>query len=261
MRYGSPGMHSQLSMRTLTPGQGGGGLLFAIRMSWRGAWTRYEAYALMYPQLAGDPPKGPEPETVLATPMRAMLLPWRDGQAAWPPSGQGECRSLIRCGWPFPSLSCAAVYAPANPPLPTIIRGWPLPEGLASYFPGSRLPGLGRNFPGEFDETTILPTHPLYRGLILDTLLFGAAWFPLLAAPAALQRTLRRRRATAPPARAAAARCRSSLSTNSAGPAARPRSARCAGAPSARLSTSTSLRPAPRPSAHVAPWAGRLARG
>jgi hypothetical protein len=189
-RFVSRGLRSQESMRAVKSPQGRLGFIIVTRMSWGGGWTSYEASAVMFQDLNINYREiVSHPDTLLPASMRAMLMPWLDGQAAWPPSGQGESRSLIVCGWPLPALACAAAYAPRNALQLTIIWGWPLPPRLASYLPGADFSGSG---------TTLLPTHPLYRGLILDTLLYGAAWFPFLATPGAFRRTLRRRRGHCP---------------------------------------------------------------
>jgi len=53
---------------------------------------------------------------------------------------------------------------------------------------GTRLPGADRTM------TPLIPLGIIWRGFILNALIFAAIWFALLAGPGTVKRTLRRRR-------------------------------------------------------------------
>ncbi len=173
------------AMRPLEPSEGRG-TLQADRSSW-GGWTWYRTSALGLPLPPTVPPYGHAPETVVPASMRRTLLPWIDGHAPWPGASVEQRRDLIACGWPLSAVSCAATRTIsattiAVPARPTVIAGWRLPPKLAPYFPNSTLYGIA-----------LLPTRLLWRGLAADTLVYGAAWASLLAAPRAIRRAVRRR--------------------------------------------------------------------
>ncbi len=180
---------SDVGSRALAPTEGHG--VLQTNHTYWGGWTYYSG-GVIHSNLLVPRPDGAAPDSVLPVSLRRELLPWCYGDAPWPPEGTHDIRAFVSCGWLLRALACAGArtttYLPAPMPrTPTVLYGLPVPRRFARYFANSTVAG-----------SALLPTQPLYRGLILDTLLFSAAWFPLLAVPGVRRRTRRRRRGHCP---------------------------------------------------------------
>lgn len=122
----------------------------------------------------------------------------------------------LAAGWPMHAFT-ATIYlesigarhrAASNERM--VIEGdeltWTLPGGQQMHFrlkPGDGVAGgvlleEGARLSGTWNPPRALPMRPLWFGLIVNVVLFSAAWLVLLLAPRAIREELRRRRGRCP---------------------------------------------------------------
>ncbi|MHC4083264.1 MAG: hypothetical protein ACYTGY_02620 [Planctomycetota bacterium] len=103
------------------------------------------------------------------------------------PQVPGRRLAQTASGWPALALAYEFHTQGASSARPRPVTGGILLTGL--------LPGASRLGP----EQPALPLQPLWRGLLLDTALYGAIWLgALLVAPARVRRAIRLRRGACP---------------------------------------------------------------
>ncbi len=108
------------------------------------------------------------PEAIVPDLGASKLFPWSSKGAGWPEYG-GRC--IEARGWPFLALCCTVVPIDNTSGASAIPIGASIEGGVE--IAAIRMP---RGLSG-FDGPAALPYRPIWRGVVKDTVILGAAWW------------------------------------------------------------------------------------
>lgn len=156
----------------------------------RQAWRLDSAIGPLPPVRLGDPETAP-PTIEEGTPEVDEFIPaWGDAaraRAGGSPVPDFGCEDAR--GWPALALWCSIVETQApNPADPTVTEPRILPRGGIALY-STREPRWWRS-----GAIRALPLRPIWTGLALDSLAFGAAWLAALWGAATARSAIRRSR-------------------------------------------------------------------
>lgn len=131
---------------------------------------------------------GAGPAAIIAPGLHAAVLPWEAGSAPWPGEDDNDVRAVDARG--FPMLALWSEYEITTDSSFKVVA---VPRG-AIVIPGRpvRKGSWAKPYP------TTLPLRPLWKGVAVNTTIYGAVWGLLLVVPASIRGARRRRAGRCP---------------------------------------------------------------
>lgn len=163
-----------------------------------GAWSLSGGTTSSMLWLLASPPEGDSSSTLCPTPvLRASDRPWwsHGAQPSEYQVGPEQDIVLRSAGWPFPAASGAVVrQRPAGgSEILTVVRGVSV-QACSSYLGDL---GVSRSWlPNPSTNLDILPTNPIWPGLLADSCVLGGIWALLLVGIPQARRLVRVARVT-----------------------------------------------------------------